>query len=158
MVWYGMVWYVYRWVCLKTDVIPLSMFLRYILAFGTRVSKTCVPDRAFWRILFSKNLWFIKFTHHDTSARLPGWSGFWLIIQPSEHDSTLRVYETLDPILTVHCRGVFPLALGETSFSQMRLGLKPFFAKKKDWELLQAHMVDKATRIHQEILKDISVM
>ena len=68
-------------------IYDLCKFLRYGLAFGTRVLKTCVPERAFWRILFSNNLWFIKFTRHDTSARLPGWSGFGFIIQPSKHDS-----------------------------------------------------------------------
>lgn len=35
----------------------LSMFLRYLLAFGTRVSKTCVPECAFWPILVSNNLY-----------------------------------------------------------------------------------------------------
>ena len=92
---------------LANHIRPYSMFLRYVLAFRTRVLKTCVPEPAFWRIFFSNNLWFIKFTHHEASARLPGCSCCWLIIQPSKHDSTLRVYETLDPILTVHFRGVW---------------------------------------------------
>ena len=90
--------------------------------------------------------------HPSWHFRLPGWSGFWLIIQPSKHDSTLRVYETLDPILIVHFWGVFLMALGlgETSFSQMRLGLKPIFAKKTG---LRAPTGSNAGWSHQEIVK-----
>ena len=68
----------------------LSWFLRYVLAFRTHVLKTHVLEHAFWWILFSNNLWFIKFTHHDMLARLLGWSGFWFAIQPSKHNSTCQ--------------------------------------------------------------------
>ena len=136
----------------------LSMFLQNILAFGKRVLETGVPERAFWRILFSNNLWFIKFFHHDTSARLPGWWGFWLTIQQSKHASTLRVYETLNPIWSVHFRGVFPMALGETFFSQWDRVWNHFFAKNQDWELLQAQMDRNGGWSHQEIVKNTFVM
>ena len=113
----------------------LSWFLRYVLAFRTHVLKTHVLEHAFWWILFSNNLWFIKFTHHDMFSRLLGWSGFLFAIQPSKQNSTCQ-----PSILFVHFRGVFPMALGEIScMSQMRLGLKPFLCPKKtDWKPLQA--------------------
>ena len=137
------------------DMRVCRMFLRYVLAFGTRVLKTCVPERAFWRILFSNNLWFIKFTIVTLQQ------GFQVGLVSgllSNHPNMTQPSEYMrhwNPILTVHFRGVFPMALGEISFSQTRLGLKPIFAHKKG---LRAPTGSNGGWSHQEFVKNIFVM
>ena len=64
--------YIYMWyVQHKDQHVCLSMFLRYGLAFGTRVLKTRVPERAFWVDPFSNNPKLMYFLGLDTETFFP---------------------------------------------------------------------------------------
>ena len=57
------------------------MFLRYGLAFGTRVLKTHVPERAFWGDSFSNNPKLMYFLGLDTESFFPpNKTGFWELL------------------------------------------------------------------------------
>ena len=73
----------------------LSMFLRYGLAFGTRVLKTRVPERAFWVDPLSKNPKLMYFLGLDTETFFPpNKKWFWELLATRK-----LIFLTPDPFL-----------------------------------------------------------
>jgi len=85
-----------------TSLWPYSIFLRYRLAFGTRVWKIGVPERAFWVDPFSNSPKLMYFLGMDTETFFPrNKKGFWELLwaQNGGWSHQQLIFPTPDPFL-----------------------------------------------------------